>query len=101
MVSRFPISDFRSPISDLRFSPEPHPHPGVAKHDLVGGLEADAARAAGNREAPSLPDDASPFRSAGELGREERECPFCAERILVRAKVCKHCGRDVSAAAAP
>jgi uncharacterized membrane protein YdbT with pleckstrin-like domain len=27
--------------------------------------------------------------------REERECPFCAERILVRAKVCKHCGRDV------
>jgi uncharacterized membrane protein YdbT with pleckstrin-like domain len=27
--------------------------------------------------------------------REERDCPFCAERILVRAKVCKHCGRDV------
>jgi uncharacterized membrane protein YdbT with pleckstrin-like domain len=27
--------------------------------------------------------------------REERDCPHCAERILVRAKVCKHCGRDV------
>jgi hypothetical protein len=27
--------------------------------------------------------------------RPERECPFCAERILARAKVCKHCGRDV------
>jgi len=27
--------------------------------------------------------------------REERDCPFCAERILSRAKVCKHCGRDV------
>jgi hypothetical protein len=27
--------------------------------------------------------------------REERDCPYCAERILVRAKVCKHCGRDV------
>jgi membrane protein YdbS with pleckstrin-like domain len=27
--------------------------------------------------------------------REERECPHCAERILVRAKVCKHCGREV------
>jgi uncharacterized membrane protein YdbT with pleckstrin-like domain len=27
--------------------------------------------------------------------RDERECPFCAERILARAKVCKHCGRDV------
>src|SRR5206468_8290780 len=28
--------------------------------------------------------------------RVERECPYCAERILARAKVCKHCGRDVS-----
>ena len=36
---------------------------------------------------------------AGALAqpREERDCPFCAERILVKAKVCKHCGRDVSA----
>lgn len=24
-----------------------------------------------------------------------RECPYCAETILVKAKVCKHCGRDV------
>src|SRR5665213_1183065 len=29
--------------------------------------------------------------------REERECPHCAEMILARAKVCKHCGREVSA----
>lgn len=27
--------------------------------------------------------------------REERDCPWCAERILNRARVCKHCGRDV------
>jgi hypothetical protein len=27
--------------------------------------------------------------------REERECPHCAEMILGRAKVCKHCGREV------
>jgi uncharacterized membrane protein YdbT with pleckstrin-like domain len=27
--------------------------------------------------------------------RDERDCPFCAERILKRAKVCKHCGREV------
>ena len=34
--------------------------------------------------------------AAGESGpREERDCPYCAERILARAKVCKHCGRDV------
>jgi uncharacterized membrane protein YdbT with pleckstrin-like domain len=28
--------------------------------------------------------------------RDERECPYCAERILVKAKVCKHCGRESS-----
>jgi len=27
--------------------------------------------------------------------REERECPFCAERILARAKLCRFCGREV------
>ena len=30
--------------------------------------------------------------------RVERDCPFCAEPILVRARVCKHCGRDVEPA---
>ena len=39
--------------------------------------------------------------SAGYLAgdRQERECPYCAERILVKAKVCRFCGRDVSAVA--
>jgi formylglycine-generating enzyme required for sulfatase activity len=27
--------------------------------------------------------------------REERECPYCAERILKKARVCKHCGHNV------
>jgi hypothetical protein len=27
--------------------------------------------------------------------RQERPCPYCAEPILVQARVCKHCGRDV------
>lgn len=27
--------------------------------------------------------------------RQERECPHCAELILAKAKVCKHCGSDV------
>lgn len=30
-----------------------------------------------------------------EEPRVERECPYCAERILARARVCKHCGREV------
>jgi uncharacterized membrane protein YdbT with pleckstrin-like domain len=28
--------------------------------------------------------------------RVERDCPYCAERILARARVCKHCGREVT-----
>jgi len=28
-------------------------------------------------------------------GREERECPYCAETILAKARVCKHCGKEV------
>jgi uncharacterized membrane protein YdbT with pleckstrin-like domain len=39
---------------------------------------------------------ATPAMSAPpDTARVERDCPYCAERILARAKVCKHCGRDV------
>lgn len=30
-----------------------------------------------------------------DVSRLERECPFCAELILSKAVVCKHCGRDI------
>jgi uncharacterized membrane protein YdbT with pleckstrin-like domain len=29
------------------------------------------------------------------VNRAERDCPYCAEKILTKAKVCKHCGREV------
>ena len=31
--------------------------------------------------------------------RDERECPYCAERILTRARICRFCGHDVTPAA--
>jgi hypothetical protein len=34
------------------------------------------------------------------LREDERECPHCAELIKRKAKVCKHCGRDVEPLAA-
>lgn len=43
-------------------------------------------------EIESCPRDGS--RLAPEF-RDEHECPYCAERILKKARVCKHCGRDV------
>jgi uncharacterized membrane protein YdbT with pleckstrin-like domain len=39
----------------------------------------------------------APAPSSPEF-RVERDCPYCAERILARARVCKHCGRDVAPA---
>ena len=33
----------------------------------------------------------------GSEPRDEVECPYCAEKILARAKNCKHCGRQVRA----
>jgi uncharacterized membrane protein YdbT with pleckstrin-like domain len=38
----------------------------------------------------------SPKAAGAEAPRLERECPHCAERILARARVCKHCGREVT-----
>ena len=35
----------------------------------------------------------------GSDGRDEIDCPFCAERILAKAMVCKHCGKKVRATA--
>lgn len=34
--------------------------------------------------------------AASGVTRDEVECPHCAEPILARAQVCKHCGRDVA-----
>jgi uncharacterized membrane protein YdbT with pleckstrin-like domain len=39
-----------------------------------------------------------PASTASQESRVERDCPYCAERILARARVCKHCGRDVAPA---
>lgn len=34
--------------------------------------------------------------SSSVLAREEIECPWCAEMILAKAKLCKHCGKNVN-----
>ena len=37
----------------------------------------------------------SPAPTPPEPQRSTRECPYCAEEILAKARLCKHCGRDV------
>ena len=46
-----------------------------------------------DRSRVAIPEGAS---TPGSVSlRDERECPYCAELILKKAKVCKHCQRDV------
>lgn len=35
------------------------------------------------------------LKAVQESTKTQRECPFCAENILAKAKICKHCGKDV------
>jgi membrane protein YdbS with pleckstrin-like domain/predicted RNA-binding Zn-ribbon protein involved in translation (DUF1610 family) len=50
------------------------------------------------RGSPSAPAAAGVASLEPRDQRVERDCPYCAERILARARVCKHCGRDVAPA---
>lgn len=55
--------------------------------DTAAALNAAAPQTV---QPPPIPADVAPVR-------DERDCPFCAEPILKKARVCKHCGRDVDA----
>jgi hypothetical protein len=61
----------------------------LANLTLAAAKKKQAAAAAAATAAKSAETSAPP------PAREERECPFCAELILKKARVCKHCGRDV------
>ena len=46
-------------------------------------------------EKQSQGQQALPLAPSIRLANSERSCPWCAETILVAAKICKHCGREV------
>jgi hypothetical protein len=71
---------------------------------IIGGVIYSIWRRSGNGECPNCGSRA--FRSFTETTvalsdkRNEIDCPFCAEKILAKATICKHCGKQVRAAAA-
>lgn len=68
-----------------------------AAHDArLRGMAQVYLAAAKRKQAAEAGAAAKPVAPAGTAPlREERDCPFCAEKILTKARVCKHCGRDV------
>jgi hypothetical protein len=63
---------------------------------LAAARKKKAAQAAAASGASSaVVSSAAPIASAPAATRDERECPYCAEPILKKARVCKHCRRDV------
>ena len=62
-----------------------------AFHNIASPLEF---RRQVQAEVSALDNDEDEPRASG-APRDERECPHCAELILRKARVCKHCGRDV------
>ncbi len=70
---------------------------------IIGGVIYSIWRRSGNGECPQCGSRA--FRSFTETTvvssdkRDEIDCPFCAEKILAKATICKHCGKQVRAIA--
>ena len=53
----------------------------------------------GGRQQPASPVPATAAAAAPvapeAAPQDTKECPFCAERVLLKAKKCKHCGSDI------
>lgn len=60
-----------------------------SKDNFVPAYSPEGIRIAENADRPTS-------QSTTQEDRDERACPWCAERILVAAKVCKHCKQAVS-----
>lgn len=58
---------------------------------IFGGREHASAVFASKSQAP-----AADQRTPEPLLQETKECPFCAEHVLAKAKKCKHCGSAIS-----
>ncbi len=80
------------------------------RRQMKEAAERQRARTRESQEGEAVPDDAPLHNTLGpsdtsvmpdelaQYASDEVDCPFCAERIKAKAKVCKHCARDVTKA---
>jgi membrane associated rhomboid family serine protease len=66
---------------------------GIGAAVVYVALQAQTRSGAGSLA--SLVTSLSPPPAGTPAARDERDCPWCSERVLRRARVCKHCGRDI------
>jgi len=69
--------------------------PMEVKEAILERQQRGRYRAGDEARGAAAEDRKSQGPDAAGAGHETRECPFCAERIKARAKVCRFCGRDV------
>jgi hypothetical protein len=61
---------------------------------IVGCIFGIALSVLGSYKKAKEPPTDTPTKNA--LLSDERECPFCAETIKKKAKVCRYCGRELA-----
>ena len=101
MLTDFYMAKDWDEILKMLLSPQQPPRVRLKAAEMVGELgESEATEHLINHRFPSQALQQAVDMSVAQLHERHytRECPYCAEIIKKRAKLCKHCGKELSRA---